>query len=160
MSESRPDRKTLLLGIGNSGRQDDALAWAFVDAVAASGDFAGETGLRYQLQVEDAELISHYDQVILVDAFQGDLPGGFAYKTCPKAMNVSFSTHDLAPETVRFLCEELYDKRPQVDLLLIEGKQFELGLGLTEPAQRNLANAQTFFRTMSSSTVPATDGAP
>jgi hydrogenase maturation protease len=148
-----------LLGIGNSGRQDDALGWAFVDAVAASGAFAGETGLRYQLQVEDAELISHYDHVIFVDAFQGELPGGFSCKTCPKAMDVSFSTHELAPETVRYLCEELYDKHPQVDLLLIQGRRFELGLGLTEPAQQNLANAQAFFSAMSGNNAPACDAA-
>ena len=137
-----------MLGIGNSGRQDDALAWSFVDAIAKSGEFCGKTALRYQLQVEDAELISHFDHVIFVDAYKGKLPGGFAYRDCPKAMDLSFSTHDLAPETVRYLCEALYDKCPRVDLLLIEGRQFGLGVGLSSVAKQNLAQAQAFFNTL------------
>ena len=61
----------LLIGIGNSGRSDDGLGWAFVETMAQNEAFTGDTLLRYQLQIEDAAQISEYKQVIFVDAHQG-----------------------------------------------------------------------------------------
>ena len=55
MNESGTDRKTLLIGIGNSGRSDDALGWKFVDEFVEYGHLF-DLEYRYQLQIEDAEL--------------------------------------------------------------------------------------------------------
>ena len=112
----------LLIGIGNSGRGDDGLGWAFVEAIEQKGNFRGRTVLRYQLQVEDADLISQYDQVIFVDAHQGDLERGFSFKKCAAEKEFSFTTHHLAPETIVFLCQELYQKKPNVLGLIINGR--------------------------------------
>ena len=92
-----------MIGIGNGGRSDDGLGWAFVEAVEKGGDFPGDTLLRYQLQVEDADLISQYDQVIFVDAYQGGLEDGYTFKKCLAAKDFSFTTHRLPPETVLYL---------------------------------------------------------
>ncbi len=137
--------KTLLVGIGNSGRSDDGLGWAFVEAVENKGDFLGKTLLRYQLQVEDAELISQYGQVIFVDAFQGDLEDGFLLKKCKAEKDFSFTTHRLAPETVLYLCQELYQKKPDAYLFLINGEKWGLEIGLSEMAEMNLENALSYF---------------
>ncbi|PSR08953.1 MAG: Ni/Fe hydrogenase, partial [Bacteroidetes bacterium] len=59
--------RQLLLGIGNSGRADDGLGWAFAEAFSDQADLF-EVELRYQLQIEDALLISTYQRVVIVDA--------------------------------------------------------------------------------------------
>jgi Ni,Fe-hydrogenase maturation factor len=73
---SEKDKDIIVLGIGNTGRQDDGLGWLFLDRLKEAG-FEGAMEYRYQLQVEDAELISRYSQVIFVDASKTDLSNGF-----------------------------------------------------------------------------------
>ena len=65
MNESWNDPATLLIGIGNSGRQDDGLGWAFLDAVCSQPDLKAQCEYRYQLQIEDAELVSRFERVHL-----------------------------------------------------------------------------------------------
>jgi len=137
----------ILIGIGNSGRSDDGLGWAFVEAVQKKGIFGGDTLLRYQLQVEDAELISQYDQIIFVDAYKGELTEGFSCKSCKAAKDFSFTTHRLPPETIVYLCQELYHRQPETFLLLIAGEKWELEIGLSEKGRQNLQNALLFFET-------------
>lgn len=137
--------KSLMIGIGNGGRSDDGLGWAFVEAVEKGGDFPGDTLLRYQLQVEDADLISQYDQVIFVDAYQGGLEDGYTFKKCLAAKDFSFTTHRLPPETVLYLCQELYQKNPNAYMLLIDGEKWELEIRLSELGQKNLQKALNFF---------------
>ncbi len=139
-------KKTLLIGIGNSGRTDDGLGWAFVESIDDSGHFEGDCTLRYQLQIEDAELISRYDHVIFVDAYNGKLVDGFNWKACLPAHDFSFSTHELSPETVLFLCLDLYDKKPEAHILCIQGDQWDLQVGLCAKARKNLQNALRFFQ--------------
>ncbi|MCR9289779.1 MAG: hydrogenase maturation protease [Bacteroidetes bacterium] len=137
--------KSLMIGIGNCGRSDDGLGWAFVETIEKGGDFPGDTLLRYQLQVEDADLISQYDQVIFVDAYQGGLEDGYTFKKCLAAKDFSFTTHRLPPETVLYLCQELYQKNPNAYMLLIDGEKWELEIRLSELGQKNLQKALNFF---------------
>ena len=59
----------LIYGIGNVGRQDDGLGWAFVDWLQAQGlCSSAEMQRGYQLLLEDAELISNKERVLFVDA--------------------------------------------------------------------------------------------
>jgi len=139
------DKNTLLVGIGNSGRSDDGLGWAFTDAIEQNGQFKGDIIQRYQLQVEDAELISNYGKVIFVDACQNSLPEGFELKPCYPSKDFSFTTHELAPETVLYLCEDLYQKMPDAYLLLIEGKDWGLKIGMSAEAEMYLEKALENF---------------
>jgi hydrogenase maturation protease len=137
---------TLLIGIGNSGRQDDGLGWAFLDAIQAWGQFRGDLTYRYQMQVEDAELVSQYEQVVFVDAHHGALPGGFAWQTCVPSEDFEFTTHVLPPQAVLYLCKDLYGKTPQGSVLLLEGTEWELRIGLTERGKEILAEAFATFQ--------------
>lgn len=139
--------QTLLIGIGNSGRKDDGLGWQLTERVEGSGLFKGDAILRYQLQVEDAELISHYDNVIFVDACRNAIEGGFEVKTCDAAATFTFSTHEIAPESILYLCQDLYEKSPLALLLLIEGNEWSLDIGLSEKASTNLENAWSYVGT-------------
>ncbi|MBK8566182.1 MAG: hypothetical protein IPN76_23285 [Saprospiraceae bacterium] len=94
--------KTLVLAIGNSGRQDDGLGWAFGEALERTVSSEGEVHYRYQLQVEDADLVTTADRVVFVDAFKDPLPDGFQWKKIAPNADFEFTTHALSPEAVLF----------------------------------------------------------
>ena len=96
-----------MIGIGNSSRSDDGLGWAFVDEVKKLGYFKGEMIHCYQLQVEDAEMVSRYPRVIFVDACEGEDCNGFEWAKTEALNDFTFTTHALTPEAVLFLCNDL-----------------------------------------------------
>ncbi|MCE2611700.1 hydrogenase maturation protease [Flavobacteriaceae bacterium D16] len=139
------DNKILIIGIGNSGRADDGLGWAFVDEVKDRLPESFDFEYRYQLQIEDAELIGHYARVYFVDADIASYEEGFRLSSCkPNAVH-GFTTHELEPGTVAYLAEDLYNNKPEAFILGITGYNFELELGLSEGAKANLLGALKFF---------------
>lgn len=139
------DNKILIIGIGNCGRADDGLGWAFIDLIKEHlpGNFDYE--YRYQLQVEDSELISHYSVIYFIDADKRQWEHGFKLAPChPKATH-NFSTHELAPETILHLSKTIYDKLPKAYILGISGENFELKMGMSNEAKENLSRALEFF---------------
>jgi hydrogenase maturation protease len=137
--------RTVIFAIGNNGRQDDGLGWAFGEALEQDERYAGEVHYRYQLQVEDADLIANADRVVFVDAFKGSLPKGFQWKAVAPAADFEFTTHALSPQAVLFFCEQLYGKIPEAYCMLISGEAWELEIGLTEQGKKNLELALVFF---------------
>ncbi len=144
MSEERTIR-TLVLGIGNSGRKDDGLGWKFIDFLNEQGIKDLELDYRYQLQIEDAELISHYDRIIFVDATKETTKEGFYLKPCARERLKELNSHSLHPDTVHSLCSAIYGKDPECLILGIEGKEWELKTGLSSEARRNLERAKRYF---------------
>jgi hydrogenase maturation protease len=136
----------LLFGIGNCGRSDDGLGWAFLDRVQQQSEFPGQVEYRYQLQVEDAAMVSRADRVIFVDSYQGALPGGFQWAPCNPSRDFEFTSHVLAPSAVMFLCQDLYGKAPPAELLLIQGECWGLDTRMSEAARQRLENALESFR--------------
>lgn len=135
----------LIIGIGNSGRADDGLGWAFVDKVKTRMPSNFHCEYRYQLQIEDAELIGHYAKVYFVDADTRLWEEGFRMAPCsPNAVH-GFSTHELDPETVVYLSETLYNNNPETYVMGISGVNFDLEMGLTREAEVNLNLAWKFF---------------
>lgn len=137
--------ETILIGIGNSGRGDDGLGWAFLESIDQKEYFKGQIHYRYQLGIEDAELISHATEIVFVDAFAQPLADGFEWKPCRPARDFAFTSHIIRPETLLYLCEDLYDKLPSAHLLLIGGHSWNLEVGLSNRAQQNLLAALQFF---------------
>lgn len=139
------DRKILILGIGNQGRADDGLGWAFVDQIKLRFADIFDFDYKYQLQIEDAELLSHYDEVHFVDADKTSWEQGFRHTRCVANESHGFSTHALAPETVLYLTQTIYKKFPDAFTLGITGRSFELEIGLTDQAKENLVRALDHF---------------
>ncbi len=149
-------KRTLVVGIGNDGRGDDGLGWKFVELNEKS--FAHmDWQQRYQLQVEDAALVSQYDQVIFVDSTRTSLNEGFAWNESEVRMSRSFSTHNLDPSTVLYLARELYNRTPRAFTLAIEGQQWEIGIGLSDQAQENLQKAMLYFHELFIAPAPLTE---
>lgn len=142
--EVGPD--TLLFGVGNCGRSDDGLGWAFVDRIQHEPGFDSPVEYRYQLQVEDAALIARMRRVIFVDSYKGDLPGGFRWLVCEPSENFEFTTHVLPPRGVMHYCKTLYGKSPRADILMIQGFDWGLRNNMSVVAEQNLDNAIEFFR--------------
>lgn len=135
--------KTILIGIGNDGRGDDALGWLFADRFAATAGV--DVACRYQLQVEDAELIRHYDRVIFADASLEEMENGFYFQPCQPAASLHFSTHRISPATILWLSREIYQSAATGYVLAIRGYRWELHQGLSPEAERNLNAALSYF---------------
>ncbi|MBA3057241.1 MAG: hydrogenase maturation protease [Gammaproteobacteria bacterium] len=143
------DDSALIYGIGNIGRQDDGLGWAFVDWLASTSACANAEMVKfYQLNLEDADLISHKQRVLFVDASKDTAINSFRlYKAEPK-MDFSFTSHAMSIEVIMATCQMCFGKIPEVYVLAIRGYEWELRIGLTEQAKSNLNLASThLYRT-------------
>ncbi len=145
MNDLNQIKKTLIIGIGNYGRADDAMGWKFLDELADSADLY-DFEYRYQLQIEDAELISRYEKVFFVDAAHHQLENGFSFYPCVPAPSSTFTSHQLNPETVLWLAGELFDDPPKGYVLAISGIQWHLHHGLSKQAEKNFKNAVSCFK--------------
>ena len=85
-------RELLVYGIGNEARQDDGLGYQFVVNLPDSDHY--DKLHCYQLNIEDAELISQYKKVIFVDA-DVSLDKNFEIRKLNPLPETSFSTHGL-----------------------------------------------------------------
>lgn len=136
---------TLIIGIGNNTRQDDGLGWNFLELLEKEGFNADNLLQKYQLMVEDAELISAYKTVIFIDAFKSELKGGFSFERLNPAEEVSFSTHSVPPNQVLNLCKTIYAKNPKAFLMKIQGYNWDIGIELSKQAKTNLSNSFSYF---------------
>lgn len=129
---------TLIFGIGNPARGDDGVGYEFVTRLKENGKY--HLKHSYQLNIEDAELISHYKKIIFIDAaidIREDLE---VLNLVPKSAT-SFTTHSLDIPSVLSLCQEVYHRTPNTLLIKIKGSNFELGDRLSDPANRGLETA-------------------
>lgn len=136
--------KVLIYGYGNPGREDDgagiALCSLFRDRFGDRFDYEE----NYQLNAEDALLISEYDIVIFIDASCRDIEG-FSFAEVKPDSEIGFTTHAMKCGSVVALCRELYDRVPDVYLLEIKGFRWEMKEKLTEPARENVERAFAFL---------------
>ncbi|MDX2134789.1 MAG: hydrogenase maturation protease [Saprospiraceae bacterium] len=152
MNGPNPEHKTILIGIGNDGRGDDALGWLFADQFADNS--ALEVVYRYQLQVEDAALIGRYDCVVFADAGLPEMETGFCFQICHPVASVHFSTHRLDPATVLWLAKEVCQASTNGYVMAIQGYEWGLRQGLSARAAQNLKKAVTHFREVFLRAVP------
>lgn len=133
----------MLIGIGNSGRCDDGVGWLFADLASHLPHLHCE--YRYQLQIEDAELVSRYETVFFADASHASLQNGFEIKRINAAHHFFYSSHLQIPETILYLATELYHKNPVAYTIAVEGENWELGTHAGEVAQHHLRAAFSHF---------------
>jgi hydrogenase maturation protease len=137
----------LIIGIGNNTRQDDGLGWCFLDSLLKEGYNEENLLYKYQLMVEDAELIGEYETVIFVDANKTINNNGFAIEQIYPAEKVAFSTHAVPPNQILNLCETIYHKKPKAYVIKIDGYSWDFTISLTKKAQNNLISALSNFKT-------------
>jgi hydrogenase maturation protease len=134
--------RTLLYGIGNEGRGDDGLGVRCAELVEQWRVTEGRADIDvvtlFQLNVEEAERMAGADRVIFCDASVADV-GEVALLPVVPESGISVTTHALPPAVLLGVCRALYGPPPEAFALHLQGERFELGEGLTERAERNLA---------------------
>ena len=137
----------LVIGYGNPGRLDDGLGPAFAEQIQALQlpDVSVES--NYQLNIEDADLISRFDLVVFADAsVNASEPFDFM-PMHSKPPVIGFSSHSITAESLLGLSEELFNAAPQAYAMAIRGYEFNaFGESLSGAATANLAGAVGFFR--------------
>ena len=139
------DDSCLIYGIGNVGRQDDGLGWAFVDWLQTEGLCSNaEIQRGYQLLLEDAELITQV-RVLFVDATKDASVASFTLERAAPKMDFSFTSHAISIPAIMATCQHCFEHLPVVHVLAIRGYEFELEMGLTRAAQQNLNDATAYL---------------
>lgn len=137
--------KKIVIGIGNTGRGDDGLGWKFLDLIKDKGFEDWELVYRYQLNVEDADLVKEAETLIFVDSYNGKLAKGFLLEECHPRVDFEYTTHALNPCAVMALCNNLYEKKPLTFVMKIQGYEWGLGKELSPRAITNLEKAVDYF---------------
>ena len=140
------NRRVLVLGFGNPGRQDDGLGPAMAAAVESMKILNVRTESNYQLCVEDAADAAEADVVIFADASLECEPP-FAFVPIKACCETSFTSHHLSPSTVLALARDLFGKTPEGYILSVRGYRFgEFAEGLSCEARANLGAAESFIK--------------
>ena len=144
-SEFLDEPSSLVYGIGNVARRDDGLGWAFIDRLEARQPLPRAVLYRnYQLNLEDAHLISEFARVLFVDATKDPAVSSFSL-TCPEPkLDFSFTSHALSVPSIIATTKQCFGYLPEVYLLAIRGYEWELEVGLTELAEQNLCDSLKF----------------
>lgn len=136
----------LLLGYGNPARGDDGLGPALIERIDALALHNLETRVDYQLCVEDAMDIGHFEQVIFVDASL-DVKPPYLHFTLPESLTPNrLDTHSISPEALIHLARTLFGARTRASILAIRGYEFEpFCESLSAQAELNLSAAFTYL---------------
>jgi hydrogenase maturation protease len=136
---------SLIYGIGNVGRRDDGLGWAFIDRLEARRPLPRAVLHRnYQLNLEDAYLISEFARVLFVDATKNPGVSSFLLTRPEPKLDFSFTSHAISVSSILATAKQCIGCLPDVYLLAIRGYQWELQVGLTERAEKNLCDSLNF----------------
>jgi hydrogenase maturation protease len=139
---------SLVYGVGNVGRQDDGLGWAFVDWLEAEGRCSrADVRRHYQLHLEDADLISRKERVLFVDATKDASVKSFTLERAEPRMDFSFTSHSISIPSIMATCQQCFQRLPDVFVLAIRGHEWELAMGLTPRARQNLNEATAYLST-------------
>ncbi|KXF80597.1 hydrogenase maturation protease [Enterovibrio coralii] len=128
----------LIYGIGNVGREDDGLGWAFVDAIESMKEINAKLVRHYQLFFEDVDLLRRHQRVLFVDATKEVTTSRYAIESVMPKLDDSFTSHAISVQSIVAMCHQCYQSFPDVWLLTIKGTSWELSLGLTKEADANL----------------------
>jgi hydrogenase maturation protease len=139
------DRRILVLGYGNPGRQDDGLGPAAAEAIEQWRLPGVNVEVNYLLNIEDAAEAAEHDEVLFIDA-AADGPEPFEMHEVMPASSMTFTSHVVPPSTILAICDQCYQRVPEAWLLAIRGYEFELIEELTDAAQDNLEKALTYIR--------------
>lgn len=124
--------RILIVGVGNPLRSDDGLGWHVASELSREvlHDEIDVISTQ-QLTPEIADLASHAQQVLFIDAAHGSQPGTFNCEEVRPSATPSRHSHDLSPAGILRLARELYGRCPPAHLLTIVGESFAAGEALS-----------------------------
>ena len=140
----RPVAPTLVFGIGNPSRGDDAIGPLIIERLEreqSAGRLPGVDLLTdFQLQPEHVLDLRGRARVIFVDA---SMRGTEPYRLSPvRACDAgTHSTHSTSPEGLLLIYRSLYGASPCAELMAVLGYHFALGAEPSARARGNLDSA-------------------
>jgi hydrogenase maturation protease len=122
-------RRTLIIGCGNSLRQDDGVGYVTAQQLATTESKNNVRVIACQQLTPDLAMeMNHTDRVILIDATVDGPPGCISVqKIEPLDQNGSAITHELQPSTLLEYARVLYGSSPQTYLVSVTGVAFDFG---------------------------------
>lgn len=129
---------TLVIGIGNPSRGDDALGPCCIERLETLALPNVECLTDFQLQVEYVLDLAGRCRVLFVDASVSAAPP-FEFKRLRATPDSSYSTHAVSPAALLFAYRQHYGEAPPPAwVLAIRGESFALGAPLSPAAQAHL----------------------
>lgn len=128
--------RTLIVGYGNSLRSDDAFgphAAAYLSSRIKGPNV--EVLTRHQLTPELAEVASHFDLVIFLDAAADLPPGELRCERITRSAQAPSFSHSLSPSALLASTAELYAKSPEAYCISVGGASFAEGESLSTAVQ-------------------------
>jgi hydrogenase maturation protease len=131
--------KILILGYGNTLRQDDGLGiYAALTLAALPLPNGVEVCTYQQLSPELSPVLAQTDHAIFIDAAlasSGEKPGTVKIRDLqPRTNQPGSITHHFDPETLLAMAEALYGHAPQATLFSVTTASFDLEEGLSPEA--------------------------
>ena len=128
----------LVLAVGNPSRGDDAIGPMLAERLAVEKLEGIEVLSDLQLNPEHALDIAGRERVLFVDASESGMCPYELHDLYPD-YDASWSTHQLSPGGLLYLCEALDLGLPgRAELLAVRGRNFELG---ASPSHAHLETA-------------------
>ena len=129
--------RTLILGYGNCSRRDDGAGWFVVERLQQEAQLADAAFLTaHQLEIDQAEVISRFDNVIFVDAAVPQSPKPVTETVVQPRFQSHVVAHYLTPEDLVSLSDTLYGHVPRAFLFSIRGQDFGFGTELSAATGR------------------------
>lgn len=128
-------RCVLVIGFGNELRGDDGLGPIAAQHLQSKFDDDDVDFLiEHQLYPEMAEIISHFQHVIFVDADIGENPGQISHATLSSQLpseESSALSHDVNPAQLMLMSQQLYAGQATAEIYSVSAASFEFGEGLS-----------------------------
>jgi len=129
--------KTLVIGYGNDSRNDDGAGWFVVNELAKLNLPGVTLETAHQLEVDFAETVCDYDQVIFVDAAIPESAEPWWTEEVEPGFKSHAVAHFMTPGDVLGLCRTLYGKTPRGRLFSIRGSDFNFGMELSPETRQS-----------------------
>jgi hydrogenase maturation protease len=127
--------RVLIIAYGNPLRSDDGIAWRAVEELKREpGTTTAEIICVHQLMPELAEQVSHFENVVFVDAScEGELGTITCEPVSARSADVQF-WHQLTAESLLALSAQLFGIAPRAFSVSFSGESFDHGDTLSRAA--------------------------
>jgi hydrogenase maturation protease len=131
--------KTLIVGYGNPLRSDDAFGQHAAHHLSSHINNSNvEILIRHQLTPDLAEVASHFDLVIFIDAAADLPPGELRCERITRSEQAPSFSHSLTPPALLACTADLYAKFPKAYCISVGGESFAEGESLSPAVQAAL----------------------
>ena len=138
MDNATPTRN-LVIAYGNPLRSDDGIGWHAAELLRRElTPSQVEVVCVHQLVPELAEAASRADMVIFIDAACNGTRGEIVCAEVHPTAGMAGHSHQLSPEQVIALCQQLYRQCPCAFAVSVGGESFDHGEALSQTVANSL----------------------